>query len=157
MIFCFLKDCLFRIFILTDNNWGIICFTRWSGTKMWKNSHIITKMNNNINMDSTIAESVNANSSLTTGIQLLWDKMTYRLNQSNIPFFPFSGENQNQVWWLFRNISTHNYVAMNGFGGPPWSYGIWIYNYLCNQCLSLLTLWVWILLVVRCTWYNIMW
>jgi hypothetical protein len=24
----------------------------------------------------------------------------------------------------------------------PWSYGSWIYNYLCNQCLSLLTLWV---------------
>jgi hypothetical protein len=28
--------------------------------------------------------------------------------------------------------------------GPPWSwlYGSWIYNYLCNQCLSLLKLWV---------------
>ena len=30
------------------------------------------------------------------------------------------------------------------FRGPswPWSYGSWIYNYLCNQCLSPLTLWV---------------
>ena len=27
--------------------------------------------------------------------------------------------------------------------GPSWSYGSWIYNYLCNQCLSPLTLWVW--------------
>ena len=27
-----------------------------------------------------------------------------------------------------------------------WSYGSWIYNYLCNQCLSPLTLCVWILL-----------
>jgi hypothetical protein len=27
-----------------------------------------------------------------------------------------------------------------------WSYGSWIYNYLCNQCLSPQTLWVWILL-----------
>jgi hypothetical protein len=28
--------------------------------------------------------------------------------------------------------------------GPSWSwsYGSWIYNHLCNQCLSLLTLWV---------------
>jgi hypothetical protein len=28
--------------------------------------------------------------------------------------------------------------------GPSWSwlYGSWIYNYLCNQCLSLLKLWV---------------
>ena len=25
-----------------------------------------------------------------------------------------------------------------------WSFGSWIYNYLCNQCLSPLTLWVWI-------------
>jgi hypothetical protein len=25
-----------------------------------------------------------------------------------------------------------------------WSYGGWIYSYLCNQCLSSLTLWVWI-------------
>jgi hypothetical protein len=24
-----------------------------------------------------------------------------------------------------------------------WSYGSWIYNYQCNQCLSQLTLWVW--------------
>ena len=29
-----------------------------------------------------------------------------------------------------------------------WSYGSWIYNYLCNQCLSPLTLWVWIPLMV---------
>jgi hypothetical protein len=27
--------------------------------------------------------------------------------------------------------------------GPSWSYGSWIYNYLCNQCLSPLKLWVW--------------
>jgi len=35
--------------------------------------------------------------------------------------------------------------------GPPWSwsYGSWIYNYLCNQYLSLLK-------CTRCTWYNFM-
>jgi len=29
--------------------------------------------------------------------------------------------------------------------GPLWSwtYSSWIYNYLCNQCLSPLKLWVW--------------
>jgi hypothetical protein len=31
------------------------------------------------------------------------------------------------------------------FKGPSWSYGSWIYNYLWNQCLSTLTLWVQIL------------
>jgi hypothetical protein len=33
----------------------------------------------------------------------------------------------------------------------PWSYGSWIYNYLCNQCLSPLMLWVWISIRARCT------
>ena len=37
--------------------------------------------------------------------------------------------------------------------GPswPWSYGSWIYNYLCNRCLSPLMLWVWIPLRATCT------
>ena len=32
-----------------------------------------------------------------------------------------------------------------------WLYGSWIYNYLCNQCLSPLMLWVRILIRARCT------
>ena len=37
--------------------------------------------------------------------------------------------------------------------GPswPWSYGSWIYNYLCNQCLSPLMLWVRISIRANCT------
>jgi len=37
--------------------------------------------------------------------------------------------------------------------GPSWtwSYGSWIYNYLCNWCLSPLMLWVRIPLRKRCT------
>ena len=35
--------------------------------------------------------------------------------------------------------------------GWPWSYGSWIHNYLCNQCLSPLMLWVWISIRARCT------
>jgi hypothetical protein len=38
-----------------------------------------------------------------------------------------------------------------------WLHGIWIYNYLCNQCLSPLTLWVRIQFWARSTRYNIMW
>jgi hypothetical protein len=38
-----------------------------------------------------------------------------------------------------------------------WSYGSWIYNYLCKKCLSPLTLWVRIALMARCDWYKIMW
>jgi hypothetical protein len=33
----------------------------------------------------------------------------------------------------------------------PWSYGSWIYNYLCNQCLSPLMLWVRFSIRARCT------
>ena len=47
----------------------------------------------------------------------------------------------------------------SSFCGPlwSWSYGSWIYNYLCNQCLSPFTLLVRIPLMVKCTQYNIMW
>jgi hypothetical protein len=36
--------------------------------------------------------------------------------------------------------------------GPscPWSYGTWMYNYLCSQCLSPLMLWVPISIRARC-------
>jgi hypothetical protein len=34
---------------------------------------------------------------------------------------------------------------------------VWIYNYLCNQCISPLKLWVWTPFMARCTRYNIMW
>ena len=36
------------------------------------------------------------------------------------------------------------------------SYGSWIYNYLCNQCLSPLKLWVRTPFMMRFTRYNIM-
>ena len=32
----------------------------------------------------------------------------------------------------------------------PWSHGSWIYNYLCNQCLSPLKLWVPFSIMARC-------
>ena len=59
-------------------------------------------------------------------------------------------------WQMLFYMHFHdNYV-------PPlpswsWSYSSWIYNYLCNLCLSPLKLWVWILIMVKCTQYKIMW
>ena len=38
-----------------------------------------------------------------------------------------------------------------------WLYGRWLYNYLCNQCLSPLKFWVRTPFMARCTRYNIMW
>ena len=36
-----------------------------------------------------------------------------------------------------------------------WSSGSWIYNYLCNQCLSPLKLWIWTLYMARCNHYCV--
>jgi hypothetical protein len=43
------------------------------------------------------------------------------------------------VWWLLIRIYTLSHYCCKG---PSWSYDSWIYNYLCNQCLSPPTLWV---------------
>jgi len=45
-----------------------------------------------------------------------------------------------------------NVVNTYFYKGPscPWSYGSWIYNYLCNQFLSPLLLWVRISIRARC-------
>jgi len=58
-----------------------------------------------------------------------------------------------------KNDSSLTLRYIEGLLGPswPWSYGSWIYNYLCNQCLSPLMLWVRLPFMARCTWYNIMW
>jgi len=47
----------------------------------------------------------------------------------------------------------------NTYMGPSWtwSYCSWIYNYLCNQCLSPLKLCARIPFMATCTRYNIMW
>jgi hypothetical protein len=42
------------------------------------------------------------------------------------------------------------FVTIEG-QGLSWSYGSWIYNYLCNQCHSPLMLRVWISIRARCT------
>jgi len=50
-------------------------------------------------------------------------------------------------------------TRFRSFMGPSWSwsFGSWIYNYLGNQHLLPLKLWVRIPFMARCTRYNIMW
>jgi len=52
------------------------------------------------------------------------------------------------VYFSTNKLLTHTCQCCTFLYGLSWlwSYGNFIYNYLCNQCLSPLTLWVWILL-----------
>jgi hypothetical protein len=55
--------------------------------------------------------------------------------------------NHNSNYTFSTNISIlrNYYIQINSLRGEQswyWSYGSCIYNYLCNQCLSPLTLWV---------------
>jgi hypothetical protein len=51
---------------------------------------------------------------------------------------------QETQWLLVINFVEPNEIYIEGPSWSwPWLYGSWIYNYLCNQCLSPLQLWVW--------------
>jgi hypothetical protein len=64
-------------------------------------------------------------------------------------------------WITFVLVATwhHSYMVQLLFKGPLWSllYGSRVYNYLCNQCLLPLKLWVRTPFMARCTRYTIMW
>jgi hypothetical protein len=74
-----------------------------------------------------------------------------------------------QMLLLLLSHSSHNlyiyYILLTcslwdiwgGGASWSWSYGSWISNYLCNQCISPLTLWVRIQLMARWPRYNSMW
>ena len=49
-----------------------------------------------------------------------------------------------QTWQELSLCGTNAKIYSIGLRGRrgSWSYGSWIYNYLCNQCLSPLMLWV---------------
>jgi len=57
---------------------------------------------------------------------------------------------------LISNVKLRSISLKHGQSWS-WSYGSWIYNYICNQCLSPLTFRIRIPFMARCTRYNIMW
>jgi hypothetical protein len=68
---------------------------------------------------------------------------------------PFCRAISTYVYFMFR-ISLLFWITFYILGAVvavmmAWSYGSWIYNYLCNQCRSQLMLWVWISIRARCT------
>jgi hypothetical protein len=55
-------------------------------------------------------------------------------------------------WYVLVNKQVNTTQIIYIFWGSlwPWSHGSWIYNYLLNQCLSILMLWVRIFIRERC-------
>jgi len=49
---------------------------------------------------------------------------------------------------LYQTMCSEVYLITHMW---TWSYGSWIYNYICNQCISPLMLWVRISIRPRCT------
>ena len=87
---------------------------------------------------------------------MLVEKKTVDINSivtiiCNFPF-DFYTRWYYQVMILIWNIIV--YFLMRSVPSWSWPYGSWIFNYLCNQCLSPLTLWVRIPLMTWHTLYN---
>jgi hypothetical protein len=63
------------------------------------------------------------------------------------------------IWLLMYLCFCFHKCKTRGIKGSSWSgsYGSWIYNYLCNQCQSPLTLLVRIPVMARSTRYTTMW
>jgi hypothetical protein len=58
----------------------------------------------------------------------------------------------NLLYYIVSHISTiMTFDWLIEGSSWPWSYGNWIYNYLCNHCLSPLMLWARISIKARCT------
>ena len=71
--------------------------------------------------------------------KIIWTKQwIVGFNIKNIEYHMiFSGQSTNEMY-----VFKHRNVFFFCQWAWPWSYDSWIYNYLCNQCLSPLKLWV---------------
>jgi hypothetical protein len=63
----------------------------------------------------------------------------------------------NTIWSIVITIITSLVIRWGGEASWSWWYGSWIYNYLCNQCILPLKLWIRTPFMARCIRYNIMW
>jgi len=66
-------------------------------------------------------------------------------------FYPHSN-----IDWIIMYVFSMCISQLTRGSSWLWSYGSWIYNFLCNQCKWPQTLWVRTLFIARCTRYNIM-
>jgi hypothetical protein len=86
----------------------------------------------------------------------LWGKPEYPQKTTDLSQVTLS---QNFVLTMIIPISILPKLdsTINMIPSWSWSHDGWIYNYLCKQVISPLTLWVPIPLMARCTRYKILW
>jgi hypothetical protein len=85
-------------------------------------------------------------------VSSLEDSWIYNLPMHSVPAVMVTSVS------VIPTCGTLDSILLNVIKGQSWSwsYGSWIYNYLCNQYLSPLKLWVQTLFMARWTRYNIM-
>jgi hypothetical protein len=98
---------------------------------------------------------------------IIWSRWLYISNflaHCNTDYWPFNKLLVEINWtankWGVKSHNTTYTVHLPCYVQGPswsWSYGSWISNYLCNQCLSSLNLWFRTPFMAKCTRYNIMW
>ena len=70
----------------------------------------------------------------------------YRRNARLVHFWNTLGQTVHNINYNYykvdNNISVLTFLKIVWGASWSWWYGSWTYNYLCNQCLSQLTLWV---------------
>ena len=101
-----------------------------------KRRYIFTKMDYNINIDSAIAGSFVCLCCSFWRVGFTVD-VNYNFTFSCSTLFSWMYK-----CFLFCLACLCKYAYQKIIASWSWSYGIWIYNYLCNQSLSSLTLWV---------------
>jgi hypothetical protein len=95
----------------------------------------------NVNVDSTTSGSMNARSFVSWHfyvVDVIVDSSYTEIDVNTKNNWCF----HNKCWWVLSQPSW------------SWSYGSWIYSFLCNQCLSSLKLLVRIPRMTKCTGYN---
>ena len=106
-------------------------------------------------MISSVSRQYQGTDSDTENYRLVWPQIHYDITgkNNNVSFVSLD------ILSLIMSVSPSNCHYSKYISGSSWlwSYGSWIYNYLCNQFQSPLKLWVQIPLMARCTQYNIMW
>jgi hypothetical protein len=130
-----------------DYEIGIFCFSAKCGALRSKSKDWLDWSQNNLSKRNVylwaIASMSLYHKNLSQRVCLVQNRYHVTCSQHNIA--------EKFISWC--KTATIYLLISQSILGPlwPWSYGSWIYNYLCIQCLSQLMLWFPISIRARCT------